>query len=208
MTQKAVPKSEGAFLRPLKTEKRSGPLQAGGSARPHCLCDMRRHSGTVARARQVRGVRHCKSLAALNVPRVYVGAAERRSGRFCSPALVCPDRSTGPDFCPWQLFSLSLRELVRTVASSAHVQRGRIVSVVLREQVRLFARVFHGQVFRLSGRGVFSCARKWETVRSCALLPMLDTGKICPFCPRLPTVCPYFMGNFFLSTFRGVNPEN
>ena len=87
-------------MRPLKTEKRSGPQQAGGSARLHCLCDMRRHSGTVARARQVRGVRHCKSLAALNVPRVYVGAVRQRFGRTHGPALVCPDRSTGPDFLP------------------------------------------------------------------------------------------------------------
>lgn len=83
---------------PLKTEKQSGPLQAGGSARPHCLCDTRRHSGTVARARQARGVRHCQSFMALHALKVYVGAAERRFGRFCSPALVCPDRSTGPDF--------------------------------------------------------------------------------------------------------------
>ena len=106
------------------------------------------HSGTVARARQACGVRHCQSLAALNAPGVYVGAAERRFGRFCSPALVYPDRSTGPDFCTGQLFLLSLRELGRRVARSAHVQRGRIVSVVLREQVRLFARVFNGQLFR------------------------------------------------------------
>ena len=169
---------------------------------------MRRHSGTVARARQVRGVRHCKSPAALNVPRVYVGAVERRFGCFCSPALICPDRSTGPDFCTGQLFLLSLRELVRRVARSAHVQRGRIVSFVLREQVRLFARVFHGQVFRSAGQVVFPCAKTWENVRSCALLPMSNTGKSCPFCPRLPTVCPYFMGNFFPQHFRGVIPEN
>ena len=138
-------------------------------------------------------------------PSLWFKAGDRPSGRFRSAALVAEPLA---ETCTGQLFLLSLRELVRRVARSAHGQRGRIVSFVLRELVRLFARVFHGQVFRSSGRGVFSCARKWETVRSCALLPMLNTGKSCPFCPRLPTVCPYFVGNFFLSTFRGVNPEN
>ena len=172
-------------------------MQADGSARPHCPCDMRRHSGTVARARQVRGVRHCKSLAALNAPRVYVGAVRQRFGRTHGPALVCPDRSTGPDFCTGQLFLLSLRELVRRVARSAHVQRGQLVSFVLREQVRLFARVFHGQVFRSSGRGVNSCAKNVRERRKVCPFAHAQHGQKLPILPTFAHGLPIFHGQLF-----------
>ena len=82
--------------------------------------------------------------ATLNAPEVYVGAAERRFGRFCSPALVYPDRSTGPDFLG-QIVLLVLRDNVRLFVPFAHGQPGQTVLLVLRDNVRLFVPAFLGQ---------------------------------------------------------------
>ena len=68
--------------------------------------------------------------AALHAPEVYVGAVRQRFGRPHGPALVYPDRSTGPDFLG-HIVLLVLRDNVRLFVPFAHGQPGQIVSFVL-----------------------------------------------------------------------------
>ncbi len=110
----------------LKTEKQSEPPQAGGSARPHCLCDMRRHSGTVAYARQAHRVQHCKSFG----------------GVECSESLCRRCRKTVRPFlqpCPCLFRQINRPEML--VPNFL----GHNVSFVLIELVRRFVPSITGQ---------------------------------------------------------------
>ena len=99
--------------------------------------------------------------------------------------------------CTGQLFLLSLREQARRVARSAHVQRGQTVSFVLREQVRLFARVFHGQLFRSSGRGEFLCAKKAGKREKLRPFAHARHGQNLPILPTFAHGLPKFHGQLF-----------
>lgn len=86
---------------------------------------------------------------------------------------------------------------MRRVAHSARVQRGQLVSFVLRELVRLFARVFHGQVFRLSGRGVNSCAKKAGRREKLCPFAHAQHGQKLPILPTFAHGLPIFRGQLF-----------
>jgi hypothetical protein len=80
----AVPAQDGKAERTVAARKRG---KAHGSARLHCLCDVRRHSGTVACARQVHRVRHCKSSGGVECS----GSLCRRCRKTVRPFLQpCP----------------------------------------------------------------------------------------------------------------------
>ena len=114
---------DGKAERTVAARKRG---KAHGSARPHCLCDVRRHSGTVAHARQARGVRHCKS----------------SGGVECSGSLCRRCRKTVRPFlqpCPC-LF----RQINRPETFVPNF-RGHNVSLVLTELMRRFVPSITGQ---------------------------------------------------------------
>ena len=117
----------------------------GASAWPLKIRKARRGGQALDTGGGVRGTDTARffTVSARPVGPLRFGAGATGKTRPCAATILRLRTCTG------QLFLLSLRELVRRVANSAHVQRGRIVSFVLRELVRLFARVFHGQLFSL-----------------------------------------------------------
>lgn len=112
-------KTSAASAQDGKAERNEAARRRGKalvSARPHCLCDVRRHSGTVARARQARGVRHCKSSGGVECsgslcrrgrktvrpflqPCPCLSGQINRSGFFGTHCLACSLR-TSKTFCP------------------------------------------------------------------------------------------------------------
>lgn len=141
--------------------------------------------------------------AALNAPEVYVGAVRQRFGRPHGPALVCPDRSTGPDFLPGAtLLTFSQRTSEKSCPFCPCATRANCLSCSQRTSKTFCPRFSWATFQRGQSVDFFMCEKVGERRKVCPFAHA-QHGQICPRLPMVAHGLPIFHGQLFSSTLSG-----
>lgn len=178
----AVPAQDGKAERTVAARKRG---KAHGSARPHCLCDVRRHSGTVACARQVHRVRHCKPSGGVECSGSLCRRCRKTVRPFLQPCPCLSGQINRSGFLPWAtVLTFSLRTSENSCPFCPRAMRANCLSCSQRT-----SKTFCPRFFWAGSEILPTILRQREKIRT--------------VCTRVAHGCPRHVGTLSHFIFSG-----